>query len=150
MSTTLPVRWNAFPVPRLSLFQREMDELLKEFVTGPISGSFTERGWFAPVSLWEDDAKFYADVELPGIRPEDLDVTVEGPTVNIKAERKAPTENRKYWHQERAFGRLERVIRLPESADSNGVEAHLADGVLHLAIAKRPETQARKVAIKAQ
>jgi HSP20 family protein len=55
---------------------------------------------------------------------------------------------RKYWHNERVFGEVARVITLPDTVDPDSVEASLSDGVLHVMIAKRPETQPKKISVK--
>jgi HSP20 family protein len=98
--------------------------------------------------MWETEGHFHLDLELPGVKAEDLDITFEDQALRVKATRKPADEERKYWHNERAYGEVARVINLPDTADPNTIEAQLTDGVLHLSIAKRPETQPKKIAVK--
>ena len=66
----------------------------------------------------------------------------------MSAERKAPEGERNYLHHERAYGKIERVITLPETVDSEKIDAELKDGVLRLQLAKKPELQPKKIQVK--
>jgi HSP20 family protein len=147
MVNTLKPRWTvAFP-KSLDSVQREMDQVFENFFS---NGNGSQAGnWFAPASLWEEEGRYCVAVDLPGVKLEDIDITLEKNALRIVAERKAPEEDRKYWHQERSYGRVERLITLPETVDPEGINAELHEGVLHLALAKRPESQPRKISVKA-
>ncbi len=136
------------PTPFDSM-HREMNELFHQFF-GDGAGEKTPLGrtWCAPASLWEGDNEFHVEVDLPGVKSDDVDVTVEKGTLRISAERKAPEDERTYWHQERGFGHLERLVKLPEAVDSETIEAELTDGVLHVKLAKKPEDQPKKIPVK--
>ena len=131
-----------------SIVQREIDQLFNEVFRGGDGNSPAKSTWLAPASLWEDDGYFYVEVELPGVKSEQLDVTVDKGTLKIAAERPAPEGERKYWHQERGYGRVERVVTLPETADGETIEAGLSDGVLAIRFAKKIEAQPKKIAVK--
>ena len=144
MALALKPRWSlAFPTP-FDAMGREMDQVFDTLLHGPNGQS----AWQAPASLWEEEGRWCLEVELPGVKQEDVDVTMEKNTLRISAERRAP-EDRKYFHQERAYGRVERLITLPDTVNPESIEAELKDGVLHLFLAKRPESQPRKIAVKA-
>ena len=70
-------------------------------------------------------------------------------TLKLTAERRETEGERKYWHQERSYGRVERLITLPETVDPEGIEAELKEGVLRLYLAKKPELQPKKIQVKA-
>jgi HSP20 family protein len=143
MALALKPRWSlTFPTP-LEAMSREMDQMFDNL----FHGGGNESGWYAPASLWEEEGRWCLEVELPGVRQEDVDVTLEKNTLRITAERRAP-EDRKYFHQERAYGRIQRLIPLPETVNPDSIEAELTDGVLHVFLAKRPEAQPRKIAVK--
>lgn len=125
--------------------QREMDQVFDSFFG---SGNGHAPGYSAPASLWEEEGRWCVEVDLPGVKQEDIDITLAKNSLRIAAERKGP-EDRKYWHQERAYGRFERLFTLPETVNPESIEAELRDGVLHLTLAKRPESQPRKIAVKA-
>lgn len=141
MSVAMKPRWSVmFP----SSFGRDVNDLFDTFVHGANGAP----AWQAPAAIWEEDGRWCLEIELPGVKQEDVDVTLDRNTLRVVAERRA-IDDRKYFHQERAYGRIERLITLPETVDADGIEAELRDGVLMLALAKRPELQPRKISIKA-
>lgn len=145
MSAALKPRF-AIAVPRhLAEVEREMDQLMGRFFGA--NGNQESAHWCAPSSLWEEEGHWYVELELPGVKQEDIEVTLEKNSLRIAAERKAPEVERKYWHQERAYGRFERLFTLPETIDPEGIEAELVDGVLRLTLAKKPEAQPRKITV---
>ena len=98
-------------------------------------------------SLWTEDDQIHMEVDLPGVAMNDLEVSIHGDVLTIRAERKA-AEGRKYAYNSRNFGRFERSITLPESVDGESIDARLSNGVLHLSIRKRPEDQPRKIEVR--
>lgn len=142
MKMTMKPRWS-LGMP--SSVQSEVDQLFEQFFPRNGNGTTT---WSAPITLWEENNSFYVEVDLPGVTLENVDVTLEDNTLRIKAERKLPETERKYWHHERAFGQVQRVISLPDVVDPESIEAELKDGILSLKLAKRPEAQPRKINIK--
>ena len=148
MSTSVRPRWalpRQFELARpFESVQREMDDVLNHFFP-----SGNGRAAFAPATLWEEENRWCVEVDLPGIKQEDIDITLEKNTLKLTAERRAPQEERKFWHQERSYGSIERVITLPETVDPEGIEAELKEGVLRLNLAKKPELQPKKIQVKA-
>jgi HSP20 family protein len=140
-------RWVAGLRPFGSV-QREMDQLFDHFFGPTNGGSTVAARWFAPAALWEAEGKFHVELELPGVKSDAIDITFEDQALRVKATRVAADDQRKYWHSERAYGEVTRVINLPDTVDPDSIEAQLADGVLHLSIAKRPETQPKKISVK--
>jgi HSP20 family protein len=143
MALTLKPRWSVMVPKSLDAMQHEVDSMFDTLLHGPTG----KASWHAPASLWEEEGRWCLEVELPGVKQEDVEITVEKNTLRIVAERKT-VEDRKYFHQERGYGRIERVITLPETVNPDSIEAELKDGVLHLLLAKRPESQPRKVTLK--
>ncbi len=125
---------------------REMDQIFDHFF-GPNSGEKSSPV-FAPSSLWEEEGRWGVEVDLPGIQLDDIDITLEKDALRVTAERRVPEGDRKYIHQERGYGKVQRLIRLPETVDPDNIEAELKDGVLRLYLKKRPELQPKKVQIK--
>lgn len=103
----------------------------------------------APVALWEDDENVYLEVEVPGIRQEDLDLTVENGRLFISGERKPTKDRGKRWFDERHYGRFERVIALSKMIDPDSIEAELRDGLLALTLHKKPEAQPHRITVRA-
>jgi HSP20 family protein len=125
-----------------------MDQVFDHFFGGNGSGGESASDVFAPASLWEEEGRWCVEIDLPGIKQEDIDVTVEKNTLRLTAQRPAPEADRKYFHQERSYGKILRTITLPETVDPEGIEAELTGGVLRLNMAKRPELQPKKVQVK--
>ena len=148
MSQTCKPRWsNAFP----GSVQREMDQIFDHFF-GPVNCK-TATGEksslvFAPSALWEEEGRWGLEVELPGVQLNDIDITLEKDALRVTAERHAPEAGRNYIHQERGYGKVQRLIKLPETVDPDNIEAELKDGVLRLYLQKRPELQPKKIQVK--
>lgn len=147
MKMTMKPRWSLGMPPAFSSVQSEVDQLFDQFFPQLRNGNGAA-AWSAPITLWEENNSFFVEVDLPGVKLEDVDLTLEDNNLRIKAERKLPETERKYWHHERAFGQVQRVISLPDVVDGDSIEAELKEGVLSLKIAKRPEAQPRKINIK--
>ena len=146
MTSTLKPRWSVLLPRQLENVTREMDQVFDHFFGGSNGQSAPP---YAPATLWEEEGRWCVEIDLPGVKQEDIDVTLEKNALRLAAERKAPQEDRKFWHQERAYGKIERLITLPETIDPDAIEAELKDGVLHLHLAKRAELQPKKIQVKA-
>ncbi len=142
MSTTARHRWANLAKP----FE-DVEQLFDQFFNPAAGGSSITAAWRAPVSLWEDDTHFHVEMEAPGLKKDDLQLTVEKNVLHLVAERKKPAEGRNYWHDERRYGRVERKVTLPETTNTDAVEAELVDGVLHVKFAKKPEAQPKRIVI---
>jgi len=147
MVHTLRPRWSVRFPRQFEAAQREVEQLFDNFLGNQNGNGASEA--LAPASLWEEEGRWCVEVDLPGVKQEDIDVTLDKNTLRLTAERRAPQEDRKFWHQERAYGKIERVITLPETVDPDAIEAELKDGVLQLYLAKRPELQPKKIQVKA-
>ncbi len=106
---------------------------------------------FAPsfeVKETKDAYVFKAD--LPGVKEEDLEITVTGNRLTVSGKREAEKreESDRFYAFERSYGTFTRTFTLPDSADVEHVDADLTNGVLTISIAKRPESQPKKVSLK--
>jgi HSP20 family protein len=109
--------------------------------------------WFAPKSEASTLGEHYEiDLELPGVKTEDLDVSVRDNALTVRGEKRSEREEkgRTYFFSEREYGAFERSFRLPEDADLARIEANFKDGVLSLRIAKKAESQSegRRIEIR--
>jgi HSP20 family protein len=84
------------------------------------------------VDIFEKNDKFVIKAELPGMKQEDIDVSVVGDTLTIKGEKKTESEvkDEDYYHCERSYGSFYRCIPLPSTPDSSKIEVNYEDGVL--------------------
>ncbi len=100
------------------------------------------------LDLSETDNSFLVEMAVPGLKAEDLTVTVENNVLTIKGEmHKTSEENRTYHRVERRYGSFQRSITLPSRVKSDEIEATLSDGVLRLEIPKAEESKPRRIAI---
>ena len=112
----------------------------------------TSRGsWLPPVDIYETDAReIVLRAELPGLRREDIDLTVENNTLTIRGERRrdeAVREDR-YHRIERASGPFSRSFTLPVTADVRAVRAEYRDGVLTIVLPMREEARPRQIQVE--
>jgi HSP20 family protein len=114
------------------------------------------RGWaplneaFVPrFDLKETKDSYLLRADLPGVRESDVDISVTGNvlTVSGKREDEHTDEGDHYHASERSYGQFTRSFSLPDGADTESMKADLKDGVLTLHLAKKPEVQARRIAI---
>jgi HSP20 family protein len=100
-----------------------------------------------PITLWEDDDRYYVEVDVPGVSESDVNVTVHDRLLQIRAERKSDPE-RKYLFNGRHFGTFERVVKLPDKVAGAEVKASLSNGVLRIELTKSSESKPRRIAIQ--
>jgi HSP20 family protein len=110
-------------------------------------------GAFSPsfeIKETKDGYLFKADV--PGIKQNDLDITVTGNRLTIAGKREAERQEQSdtYYAYECSYGSFTRSFTLPEGVDTNSVSADLKDGVLAVRLKKTPEAQPKRVSVKAQ
>jgi len=107
---------------------------------------------FTPsVNTREDENGYYIEVDLPGVKKEDISVDLNDRVLTISGERKFKDEVKEenYYKIETAFGKFERSFSIPEDADVEGIEAKSENGVLEIFIPKvKKETPKKKIEIK--
>ena len=128
------------PFSGYSSLAKRMDNLLNSF-----DDSFTPavRGFAPSIDISEDENNVYLQAELPGIKREDIKVTVNDNNVLLikgKKERrdedKSEENGRTYWRSERSYGEFMRSFQLPDNVKSDEVDAKFEDGVLNIKLVK--------------
>ena len=106
-------------------------------------------GWSPAVEVFEKEDKYIVKAELPGVKEEDMDVSVEGETLTIKGEKKSESEIKEddYYRCERSYGSFYRSIALPATVDAKKIEASFEDGVLEVIIPKAAEVKPKKITV---
>jgi HSP20 family protein len=109
--------------------------------------------WFAPRSDASALEDFYEiNVELPGVKTEDVDVSIEDNSLVVRGEKRFEHEEtgRTYFFSEREYGAFQLAFRLPPDVDSDKIDAEFRDGILRLKIAKRASSQVagRKIDVR--
>ena len=127
--------------------RREIDRLFED----TFGGDSTRRGWSPAVDVREDTKEIVLEVELPGIKPSDVEVTAENGVLTIRGEKQTTstegTEGR-YHVIERSFGSFTRSFQLPGGVDERRIEADFADGLLSVRIPKAAIAQPRRIEIR--
>jgi len=144
-------RWNVFGQPWWSQFnqlQSEVNRLLDYWGDGQRRGP--EAAGYPPVNVWENDDSLEVEVELPGLRMEDLEIYVTGNNqLSLKGQRQPSAADKSVQHrQERTFGSFTRVLELPVAVDANKVEARLENGILKVTLGKQEQAKPRKIVVK--
>ncbi len=132
----------------------EMDRLRRELnalVDGSYSQNATEpsAGVFPLMNMTEDNNNFYIRAELPGIKADELNISVTGDSFSISGERKIPEEqaNSKYHRRERESGSFSRILNLPSQIDTGKVEASTSDGILKVTLPKSEEAKPKQITV---
>jgi len=136
------------PFGELERMRREMDSLSEAF-TGPL---FREplAGVFPLMNVTEDPDNYYMRAELPGIKADELNISVTGTSLTIAGERAIPAENEKarYHRREREAGKFSRVTSLPSQVDTSKAEARCVDGVLTVVLPKAEVVKPKQISVK--
>jgi HSP20 family protein len=144
------VRMDLYPFDAL---RREFDGLFCDFARsfgGPQNGA---GALVAPrMEVAETDKNIEVSVELPGFERKDVDISLDGNVLAIRAERKVEQEQEqkdKNVHMtERSYGVFYRVLELPMTVDPSTVQATMSKGVLNITIPKPPQTETKKIEVK--
>ena len=125
--------------------EREMDRMLRSVSAMSARGG----GRFPALNLYERPDEYVAVALLPGVAGDGLDVSVADGVLTLSGERSREETDAEatYRRGERAFGRFERTISLPERVDEDGIAADFRDGVLRLTIPKAAPAPARRIAV---
>jgi HSP20 family protein len=100
------------------------------------------------VKIWQCGERLLVEAELPGVKPDRIDISVSGGELSIRAERPdEPPEGAIYHRRERPRGATERVLRLPVDVDTSKVEASLTDGILTISLPKAESAKPRKIPV---
>ncbi len=107
--------------------------------------------WIPAVDIFEEKDRYVVRADVPGVEPEDINVSMDNGVLNLAGERRAEprAENASAQRIERAAGRFFRHFTLPESTDAEGITARYSNGILEVAIPKLPEVQARRITVEA-
>ena len=105
--------------------------------------------WAPAIDVVEEEDKFSVKVELPGVKEEDVNVTVAGSTLTIEGEKKAESEVKRkgYYYSETTYGSFSRSIIIPSTVSASKIEANYDKGVLEITLPKAPEVKPKKIAV---
>lgn len=130
----------------LTQLQRELERIRDDAVG---NGSSATAEWAPAVDIKEEADKFVLHADLPGVKPEDIDVSMENGILTIKGEKQteAKTEKEGYKRVERTYGSFYRRFSLPDTANPDAISATSKHGVLEITIPKRESVQPKKISV---
>ncbi len=145
------MRWD--PFHELQDLRETMDRLFDRGFSRPwrLLTWDTGNGFF-PVDLYETDEEVVVKASLPGVKPDNVQISVTGDTLSIKAETREEQEEKKpnFYRQEHHYGAFQRVLSLPVRVDADKADASFENGVLHLRLPKVPEVRPKTIEVKAK
>lgn len=142
------VRWE--PFRDLMTLREAMDRLFEESFVRP------RREWLTPaegtlaLDMYETEDSVVVKSAVPGLEPDDIDITISGNTLSMSGETKGEEEAKEenYIRRERRYGSFSRTVTLPEGLELDKAEASFQDGILTLTIPKAPEAKPKVIKIK--
>jgi HSP20 family protein len=141
-------RWD--PFRDLMSIQNELNRLFGRTYAGgesaPSSGS-----WMPALDVFETQDKFVVTVELPGVNPDEVDVSVEDSTLTITGERKfyENVSDDSFHRVERRYGSFARSLSLPQTADAERIEASFDRGVLTIEVPRVEQAKPKRIQVRA-
>lgn len=136
------------PWRELDRMQREMNRLFGEYSPGEQTRMAPT---FPAINVWTNDEGVVLTAELPGVNPEDIDISVVGETLKLTGSRQREElpEGTKYHRRERGYGQFTRTFQLPFAVEADNVEAKFEKGVLHISLPRAEAEKPRKITVKA-
>lgn len=133
-----------------SLLNQLQKELERAHEGGTTEGTIATAEWSPAVDIKEDSDKFVLQADIPGVKPEDIDVSMENGVLTIKGEKKteAKTEQEGYKRVERTYGSFYRRFSLPDTANAEAISAKSKHGVLEIVIPKREAVKPKKISVE--
>ncbi|HEV2835039.1 MAG TPA: Hsp20/alpha crystallin family protein [Pyrinomonadaceae bacterium] len=139
------------PFRDLRTLQEEVNRLFSTNLTRSFDDEGIGRGAWAPsVDIYENKDQIVLEAELPGMKQEEFDLSIENNVITLRGERKfEKTEESDNYHRvERSYGSFTRSFTLPQTVSAEGATAEYNNGVLRVTLPKREETKARRIEIK--
>jgi HSP20 family protein len=142
-------------ITRFDPFNDLVDDLFKGFLVRPLGFEGRGDGGVqlprARVDVAEKNGAYVVTAELPGVRKEDIHVTIDGAQVTLEAQikqEKEASKDERVLHTERVFGKVSRSFTLPQEVDDAKAEAKFRDGVLELTLPKKAAAQRKQISIQ--
>ncbi len=139
------------PMRDLVSLRDAMDRLFEDSFVRPGPWALNGATVAVPVDLWETGDAYHLRADVPGIKPDDLEINVTNDTVTISGEVKGSTDvtDEGWLRQERRSGKFARSFTLPVQIESSKVDATFENGVLHLALPKAESVRPKTIKVRA-
>jgi len=141
------IRWS--PAREIVRLSDAMDRMFEDAWTRPMSAR-AEREVRLPLDVYTTPSEVVLTANVPGLKPDEVEITLEGDTLSIHGEFKAPMENVDYIFQERAYGKFSRTLTINVPVDVNKVEATFDSGVLTITLPKAEAARPKTIKVEAK
>jgi len=133
--------------PRFSSLQDEVNRLFD--FSWPVRESSRSSGWSPALDVFDDKDSLVVKVELPGLKKEEINISLHEGVLTVSGERKRESEKKEgeSFRSERYFGKFQRSVTLPAAVDSSKVSASYKDGVLSVELPKAEEAKPKQIAV---
>ena len=141
-------RWDPF---RIEPFDDAFDNFFRGFMVKPFSLDLDKQAPQIKVDVKEDDKSYTVNADIPGVKKEDIHVTIDGKRVSLSAEVRNEKEEKKgetVLRSERYYGKVSRAFTLDQEIDEGNARAKYADGVLELTLPKKATTEAKRLSVE--
>lgn len=138
------------PFRDLRTLQEEVNRLFSTNLTRAFGDEGIGRGaWSPSVDIYENKDQIVLEAELPGMKQEDFDLSIENNVITLRGERKfeKSDESDNFHRVERSYGSFTRSFTLPQTVSAEGASAEYSNGVLRVTLPKREEAKSRKIEI---
>ena len=144
-------RWD--PWGEAVSLRQAMDSLLQESIVRPRSGSGGASAVTLTLDIEERGDDFVITTPIPGMKPENVEISVRGDTLRIRAERRDERreegDGKRWLLREQHFGAFERTVTLPSAVKADQANAEFTDGILTITLPKAEETKQQRIPIQA-
>ncbi len=143
------------PAREMMSLREAMDRLFEEsFLRPGFFGNGESGAGMLPMDMYETENEVVVKAAVPGVKPEDIEVTVTGDLLTVKGEFKSESEEKdekRNWHrQERRYGSFSRQVTLPAGVNTDACQADFENGVLTLKLPKAEEAKVKRVQISSK
>ncbi len=138
------------PFAGLRRLNSVLDEAFGNWAFQPENGSAITSSWTPAVDVMEDKDTIKIVAELPGVKSEDVKLSIENQVLTIRGEKKQEAEEKteRMHRYERSYGVFERAFALPSSVDPDKIEARHQDGILTVLVPKAEKARPREIPVK--
>jgi HSP20 family protein len=138
--------WIFAALDRLTNMRAEMDRVFES--TGSFSASPAPLSrWNPAVNVYQDKDRFTVVVELPGLKKEEIEISLHDDTLTIAGERKREESSEQEFLTERLYGKFQRSLTLPTAVDAEKVKASYKDGLLQVELPKAEEAKPKQIEV---
>ncbi len=137
-------------IARFNVLDNALDDLMRGFFVRPMNYEPAVPAQLR-IDVTEDDKSYSVRAEIPGVKKEDINVSVDGNQVEISAEvknEKQIKDGARLLRSERHYGKIQRAFALDQDVDETATQARYADGILELTLPKKASAAARRIAIQ--